>query len=34
MITKRSKGYVTYLYAQRKYKIITVYINNETGGGD
>ena len=34
MITKRSNGYVPYLYRQRKYKISTVYINSKTGGGD
>ena len=34
MITKRSKGYVPYLYTQRKYKIITAYMNSKTGGGD
>ena len=34
MISKRSKGYVTYLYTQIKYKSIIVYIYNKTGGGD
>ena len=34
MIAKRSRGYVPYLYTQTKYKSITVYINNKTGGGD
>ena len=34
MITKRSKGYVPYLYKQIKYKSRTVYINNKTGGVD
>ena len=34
MITKRSNGYVLYLYTQVKYKSITIYINNKTGGGD
>ena len=34
MITKRSEGYVPYLYTYRKYKSITVYVNNKTEGGD
>ena len=34
MITKRSRGYVPYLYVKRKCKITTVYINNKTGGAD
>ena len=34
MITKRSKGYVPYLYTQRMYKVITVYVNNKTREGD
>ena len=33
MITKRWKGYVSYLYTWIKYKSITVYNENETGGG-
>ena len=33
MITKRSKGYVPYLSTGKKYKSITVYIKNKTGGG-
>ena len=32
MITKISKGYVSYLYAPIKYKSITAYIKNKTGG--
>ena len=31
MITKRSKGYVPYLYTKIKYESITVYIENKTG---
>ena len=34
MITKRSEGYVPYLYTQRRSKSISVYVNNKTGGGD
>ena len=34
MITKSSKGYASYLYTQRKYKIIIVYIYCKTGGSD
>ena len=33
MITKRSKVHVSYLYTWMKYKSITVYIENKTGGG-
>ena len=33
-LTERSKGYVSYIYTHRKYKSITVYIKNKTGGGD
>ena len=33
MITKRSKGYVPFLYTQIKYKSLTVFIN-KTGGRD
>ena len=32
MITKRSKGYVPYLYTQIKYKRLTVHIKNKKGG--
>ena len=31
MITKRSKGYVSYLYTKIKCKSITVYNENKTG---
>ena len=34
MITKRSKGYVSHLYAQIKYKSKTFYINNKTRRAD
>ena len=34
MINRRSKGYVSYLYTQRKWKSITVYVNNKTGRVD
>ena len=34
MITKRSKGYVPYLYTRINYTSINVYINNKTGGVD
>ena len=33
MITKRSKGYVLYLYTQIKNKTITVYAENKSGVG-
>ena len=32
MPTKRSNADVTHLYTQIKYKTITVYIKNKTGG--
>ena len=31
---KRSNGYVLYLYTKVKYKSVTIYTNNKTGGGD
>ena len=33
-MTKRSKGYVSYLYTPIKYKSITISINNKTSVGD
>ena len=34
MIIESSKGYVPYFYTQMKYKSITVYTKNKTGGSD
>ena len=33
MVTKRSKGYILYLYTRIKYKSVTVYVKSKTWKG-